>query len=99
MERQEKEPDAPLTTLRAGETGLIVSIDPDRGRGGRGRGRGFVKRLMDMGLTPGTEIVVVKAAPFRGPVEILIRGARIALGRGMADRILVKREKNPRSSP
>ena len=93
MKRQEKELGIPLTALRAGDTGLIVSIGPARGRGRWGRGHGFVKRLMDMGLTPGTLVVIVNAAPFKGPVEVLVRGARIALGRGMAERILVKREK------
>ena len=99
MKRKERELDVPLTALRAGETGLIVSIGSDLGRGRRGRGQGFVKRLMDLGLTPGTQVAVAKAAPFRGPVEVLVRGARLALGRGMAERILVKREKrSPRSS-
>jgi len=49
---------------------------------------------MDMGLTPGTEILVVKSAPFHGPVEILVRGSRLALGRGMAERIFVVRKEN-----
>lgn len=92
MEGQEKELEIPLTALRAGETGLVVSIGSDPAGRMWGRGRGFVKRLMDMGLTPGTQVTVAKAAPFRGPVEILVRGARLALGRGMAERILVKRK-------
>lgn len=58
------------------------------------RGRGFEKRLMDMGLTPGTIVNVVKSAPFHGPIEILVRGSRLALGRGMAERILVEIDKN-----
>jgi len=45
---------------------------------------------MDMGLTPGTEITVTKIAPFGGPIEICVRGSRLALGRGMAERILVR---------
>ena len=93
MRRPEKELNIPLTALRAGDIGLIVSIDPAPGRGRGGRGHGFAKRLMDMGLTPGTQITVAKAAPFRGPIEVIVRGARLALGRGMAERILVKRRK------
>lgn len=42
------------------------------------RHRGFERRLMDMGLTPGTVIVVVKSAPFHGPIEVIIRGSRLA---------------------
>ncbi|MGQ9515258.1 MAG: FeoA family protein [Thermoproteota archaeon] len=82
----------PLTSLRAGETGIVTSIRPAHG-GGRGRCWGFEKRLMDLGLTPGTRVMVVKSAPFHGPLEILVRGSRLALGRGMAERIFVEIEK------
>jgi DtxR family Mn-dependent transcriptional regulator len=46
-----------------------------------------------MGLTPGTEVTVVKSAPFHGPLEILVRGSRLALGRGMTEIIFVEAEK------
>lgn len=86
MEKKSSERhEVPLTALRYKETGTVKSI-----KSGRGRGRGFEKRLMDMGLTPGTKVTVVKSAPFRGPLEILVRGSRLALGRGMAERILVE---------
>jgi len=55
-----------------------------------GRGWGFRKRLEDMGLTPGTKVTVVKSAPFNGPLEIYVRGSRLAIGRGMAERIFVE---------
>jgi Fe2+ transport system protein FeoA len=82
----------PLTALKDGETGIVVSINPGQGEG-CGRGWGFEKRLMDMGLTPGAEVMVVKSAPFHGPLEIIVRGSRLALGRGMAERIFVVRKK------
>jgi len=78
----------PLTALKDGEAGIIMSISG----GGYGRRWGFEKRLADLGLTPGTRIIVVKAAPFHGPIEVLVRGSRLALGRGISDRILVKKE-------
>jgi len=81
--------EVPLTSLRDGETGIVTSIKAGHGRG-RGGGWGFEKRLMDMGLTPGTRVTVVKSAPFHGPLEILVRGSRLALGRGMAERIFVE---------
>jgi len=90
--RNSKGIEVPLTTLRDGETGIVTSIRAGHGRG-RGRGWGFEKRLMDMGLTPGTKVTVVKSAPFHGPLEVLVRGSRLALGRGMADRIFVEKEK------
>ena len=70
-----------LLSLSAGESGEIVSI-----RGGRG----MVQRLMDMGLTPGTRIIVIRKAPF-GPLEISVRGYHLALGRGIAGRVWVRR--------
>jgi DtxR family Mn-dependent transcriptional regulator len=78
-----------LTALREEETGTVSSI-----RTGHGRGRVFEKRLVDMGLTPGTRVTVVKSAPFHGPIEVRVRGSRLALGRGMAERIFVEMEKD-----
>ena len=90
MEKQNSERrEVSLTALRRNETGTVTSIKSGRGRG-RGRGLRFEKRLMDMGLTPGTKVTVVKSAPFNGPLEILVRGSRLALGRGMAERIFVE---------
>jgi Fe2+ transport system protein FeoA len=83
--RNSKRQEVPLTALRQGESGTVTSISA-----GHGRGWGFEKRLMDMGLTPGTRVTVVKSAPFHGPFEILVRGSRLALGRGMAERIFVE---------
>jgi Fe2+ transport system protein FeoA len=80
----------PLTALKNGETAIIVSIDsPSEKEQGRW---GLKKRLMNMGLTPGTKITVVKSAPFHGPIEIIVRDTRLALGRGIAERILVEVE-------
>jgi Fe2+ transport system protein FeoA len=90
----------PLTVLRNGETGVITSTDPSLERQRcrhRARKRWklhftnerCLKRLADLGLTPGTDITVVKSAPFNGPLEVCVRGSRLAIGRGMASRILV----------
>jgi Fe2+ transport system protein FeoA len=81
--------EVPLTALRDGESGVIKSIRAGPG----GRGWGFQRRLMEMGLTPGTVVTVVKSAPFHGPVEVQVRGSRLALGRGMAERIVVEVDK------
>jgi Fe2+ transport system protein FeoA len=90
-----------LTDLKNGETGVIISTDPSsesqqlcRHRARKGwrkhfRSARFVKRLTDLGLTPGTNVTVVKSAPFNGPLEVCVRGSRLAIGRGMASRILV----------
>lgn len=93
MEKQKaKDSEVPLTALGNGEEGVVASIKAGRCHG-FGGGAGFEKRLMDMGLTPGTRITVVKSAPLHGPLEILVRGSRLALGRGMAERIFVEIKK------
>jgi Fe2+ transport system protein FeoA len=83
--------EVPLTALKNGETAVLTTIRAGYGRG-QGGGWKFGRRLMDLGLTPGTRVKVVKSAPFHGPIEILVRGSRLALGRGMAERIFAKRE-------
>lgn len=87
----------PLTELKDGESGVITSIRVGqcRGRGGRGGRRrfGLRRRLMEMGLTPGVRVKVVKSAPFHGPLEVLVRGSRLALGSGMAERVFVEVER------
>jgi Fe2+ transport system protein FeoA len=73
-----------------------VSSLADLPEGGRGTvaftvgGHGLVRRLAEMGLTPGTEVKVLRAAPFHGPVEVSVRGASLALGRGIASKVFVK---------
>ncbi len=91
----------PLTSLSNGETGTIISTDnnlirknPCRHRAKKGwnkpnRTELCVRRLTDLGFTPGTKVTVVKSAPFNGPLEVTLRGSRLAIGRGMASRILV----------
>ncbi len=49
---------------------------------------GLARRLMEMGLVPGEKIEVV--SNIRGPVIIRVKGVVLALGRGIARRILVE---------
>jgi Fe2+ transport system protein FeoA len=61
-------------------------------------GYGMVRRLAEMGLTPGTEVTIVRTAPMHGPIEVSVRGVSLALGRGIARRVLVKPPNNARPS-
>jgi DtxR family Mn-dependent transcriptional regulator len=54
-------------------------------------GHRILQRLLDMGLTPGTTIKVERSAPFKGPIEVCVRGSRLALGRGIAANVFVER--------
>lgn len=70
-----------LTNLKENQRAVIISIVG---------GRMVNKRLADLGLTPRTEIKVLRKAPFFSPVEIKVRGSRLILGRGLTSKILVK---------
>lgn len=61
-------------------------------------GHRMVRRLAEMGLTPGTEVTIVRNAPLHGPIEIFVRGVSLALGRGIASRVLVKPLTSSRAS-
>jgi DtxR family Mn-dependent transcriptional regulator len=52
-----------------------------------------LKRLQDMGLTPGTKIRVNRIAPMKGPVEISLRGCKLALGDEVACNVFVEHER------
>lgn len=70
-----------LTDLREGESGIIFLLDC---------GKGACRRLMDMGLTPGTKIILQRPSTKMGPVEISVRSSTLAIGRGIAEKIFVK---------
>ena len=52
-------------------------------------GRNAVMRLSGLGITPGTVIKRLSSAPFRGPIQIEVRGTRLAIGRGLASKIII----------
>jgi DtxR family Mn-dependent transcriptional regulator len=70
-----------LSELKSGQAGKIQFI-----RGGHN----VLQRLLDMGLTPSTRITLVKAAPFEGPIEVSVRGSKLAIGRGIASKVFVE---------
>ncbi|MCS7364793.1 MAG: ferrous iron transport protein A [archaeon GB-1867-035] len=71
----------PLSSLSPGSRGVIEFTVG---------GYGLLRRLADMGLTPGTEVVIVRNAPFGGPIVIQVRGSSVALGRGVASKVFVR---------
>lgn len=52
-------------------------------------GKVYRRKLLSMGLTPGTEISLVRVAPMGDPVEILIRGYMLSLRKGEADALTI----------
>lgn len=53
-------------------------------------GAGKYSRLLDMGITPGTEVTVMAVHPFKGPVVVKAEGTPIAIGRHIAHDITVR---------
>ena len=73
--------DMPLAMATPGE---LVTVTEVRAGGG------LQRRLADMGLTPGVQIKVISSQT-PGPVLIDLRGSRVALGWGIAQKIAVKK--------
>lgn len=70
----------PLAMINPSEEVTVAEI-----RGGRG----LVQRLADMGLTPGTKLKVINSQ-MPGPILIDLRGSRLALGHGVALKVMVE---------
>ncbi len=70
-----------LDRLRPGQRGRVVSVQ------GSGDLRG---RLIDMGLTPGVEVLLRRTAPFGDPLEIGLRGYALSLRRADAKAVVVR---------
>jgi len=69
-----------LDQLTAGEQGVIETVDCTPV---------VARRLMELGLVPGTSIELVRRAPLGDPIEIAVRGVRLSLRRAEARKIHV----------
>ena len=47
------------------------------------------QRLAHLGIVPGVKISMKKSAPFKGPINIVVKGSSLVIGRGLASKILV----------
>lgn len=55
-------------------------------------GEGAIKRrIMDMGLTKGVEVKIVKVAPLGDPIEMTVRGYELSLRKADAELIEVEK--------
>lgn len=71
----------PLSKLKKDQQATVVKV------GGKGAIR---SRMMDMGLVPGSEISIVRVAPFGDPIEYSIKGYSLSLRKSEADNIVVE---------
>lgn len=70
-----------LRNVKVGETATIARL----------HGEGALKRrIMDMGLTRGTEVFVRKVAPLGDPMELTVRGYELSVRKGDAELIEVE---------
>lgn len=70
-----------LKDVKVGETAVVVRL----------HGEGAVKRrIMDMGLTHGTEVHVRKVAPLGDPMELTVRGYELSVRKADAEMIEVQ---------
>ena len=72
-----------LTELKKGSKGEVLFI-----AGGAAASR----RLVDMGLTPGTKLKVTRGSSRAGPMELSLRSSKLSIGRGLAEKVFVRVE-------
>jgi len=70
-----------LTQMEIGETGKIIEV-----RGGLG----LTRRLDALGVRPGKKVTKTSSTFFRGPVTLRIDNTQVAVGFGMARKIIVQ---------
>ena len=71
---------ANLKEVKVGQTVTVVKL----------HGEGAIKRrIMDMGITKGTEVYVRKVAPLGDPIEVTVRGYELSIRKADAEMIEV----------
>ena len=71
-------------TLGEAKVGSTVTVTKIEGDGA------YKRRIMDMGITKGSEIYIRKVAPLGDPVEITVRGYELSVRKNDAQRVQVK---------
>jgi ferrous iron transport protein A len=74
-----------VAQMRTGQTGTVVEVLG---------GHGLVRRLDSLGIRPGRQVTKVSTTLFHGPVTLKVNSSRVAVGFGMAKRIVVKVDKH-----
>lgn len=73
-----------LRDMALGDKGKVAGLQQGN--------KGYRKKLLAMGLTPGTEFSVIRYAPMGDPVEINVRGFALSLRKDEAATLLVERK-------
>ncbi len=80
---QQEEKRASIADLAPGESGVVTQV------GGEGA---LHRHLLDMGITPGVKVTLVKTAPMGDPLELRLRGYSLTLRKADAATILLRGE-------
>jgi ferrous iron transport protein A len=79
-----------LAEMRTGQTGTVVGVLG---------GHGLIRRLDALGIRQGKKVTKLSSTIFRGPVILRVDNAQVAVGFGMARKIIVETDKYlPRAS-
>ena len=79
-----------LAEMKTGQTGTVVGVMG---------GHGLIRRLDALGIRPGRKVTKISSTLFRGPVILRVDNAQVAVGFGMARKIIVEADKYlPRAS-
>ena len=70
-----------LRDLGIGKSGQVATV---------GGEKALRRRLLDMGITPGTKITIKKAAPMGDPIELFLRGYVLSLRLADAEKITIE---------
>jgi ferrous iron transport protein A len=70
-----------LTKMQRGQSGRVLQIEG---------GRGMVNRLSALGIMPGKKITKISSMLMHGPVTIEVDRVQVAIGFGMANRIIIE---------
>lgn len=75
-----------METLRNAKVGQTVKVVKLHGEGA------VKRRLMDVGLTRGTEVYIRKVAPLGDPVEVTVRNYELSIRKADAEMIEIEAE-------
>ena len=75
-----------LAEMKTGQTGTMVGVLG---------GHGLVQRLDALGIRPGKKVTKISSTLFHGPVTLRVDNAQVAVGFGMARKIIVEVDKYP----
>jgi len=79
-----------LAEMKTGQTGIVVGVLG---------GHGLIRRLDALGIRPGKKVTKLGSTLFRGPVMLRVNNSQVAVGFGMARKIIVEADKYlPRAS-